>query len=259
MQIKITFSLLKPLTVPLAHQRMLQAFIYRLLIDDEAQSVLLHDNGYDGKQENFTLFCFGPLTGKNTTANEHVTFTDTVTLELRSVSDVFCSSIIEGLYSGRELHLGNSTLLPKGVVTTQFEAEQTDLNIRMVSPVSVKKKFTEDGRQRMRFLSPLDSDFARIIDKNFKLKYRTFYGAEPSGGIEIKPADFSPSNRYFTEYKPGVNIIAWNGDFVLKGKPEHLRLLYDLGIGAKNAAGFGMFQALSGASLRIIEERGEIQ
>lgn len=252
MQVKITFSLTKPLTMPLAHHRMLQAFIYSLVRHDEERGARWHDNGYDGSIEDFTLFCFGLLTGSSAVVNEHATFADAVTLEVRSISEVFCSSLINGLERTGELHLGNTTLLPERVARSTFEPDAGVLPMRMITPVTVRRKFTEDGRQRMRFLSPLDSDFARIIDKNFKLKYRAFYGAEPVGDIEIKTIDFNPVNRYFTEYKPGVNIIAWYGDYTLKGRPEHLQLLYDLGIGARNAAGFGMFNALSGGSRRIL-------
>ena len=46
-----------------------------------------------------------------------------------------------------------------------------------------------------------------------------------------------------TRYQ-GILIIAWYGTYRLSGECKYLDFLYQIGLGAKNAKGFGMLEIL---------------
>ena len=49
--------------------------------------------------------------------------------------------------------------------------------------------------------------------------------------------------KMVTRYQ-GILIIAWYGTYRLSGECKYLDFLYQIGLGAKNAKGFGMLEIL---------------
>ncbi len=62
-------------------------------------------------------------------------------------------------------------------------------------------------------------------------------------GIEVEVVDYSPKDKVIAKYK-GFYLDGWKGRYKLKGKRKYLNFLYQVGLGAKNAQGFGMFKVI---------------
>jgi CRISPR-associated endoribonuclease Cas6 len=62
----------------------------------------------------------------------------------------------------------------------------------------------------------------------------------PESNIELIPVQVTEKDKYVTRYKD-FYMSGWNGDYILRGKRKYLDFLYQVGLGGKNAQGFGMF------------------
>ena len=77
------------------------------------------------------------------------------------------------------------------------------------------------------------------MNENFRRKYCAAYGIEPDTDITV--GDIARPRKYVTQYRRGIYITAWHGEFDLRGTPEALDFLYQTGLGSRNSQGFGMF------------------
>ena len=62
-------------------------------------------------------------------------------------------------------------------------------------------------------------------------------------GIHLEAHGNKFPKKLVTRYK-GILITAWYGTYQLTGERKYLDFLYQTGLGAKNAQGFGMFEIL---------------
>lgn len=86
-----------------------------------------------------------------------------------------------------------------------------------------------------------------MIQENFEKKYKGYYGSATEEKIGFEVIKVSGRDKYVTRYGKGEGSIwinAWNGRFELHGSPEALMVLYQSGLGSKNAQAFGMIEAL---------------
>ena len=99
-----------------------------------------------------------------------------------------------------------------------------------------EKKFTA-------FMNPKESRFYEGIYSNFEKKYFFATGEKPDSRLKLELIDLQPKDKCLMHYK-GEIIEAYKGIYRLKGKPEYLSFLYNVGIGGKNSCGFGMFDVI---------------
>ena len=66
--------------------------------------------------------------------------------------------------------------------------------------------------------------------------------------MRIIPYRVRTRDRIVTNYK-GQYITAYKGQYVLAGERKYLDFMYQAGLGAKNAQGFGMFDIINAGSL----------
>lgn len=110
--------------------------------------------------------------------------------------------------------------------------------IRMLSPLVARRTSVEDGK--MSQLVPNQLDFAQAIYKNLCRKYHYFYGEDYRGTFALLALSetLKATNAKFEN----LYIKGYMGTFYLVVEPRALGLLYNLGLGEKNAQGFGMFE-----------------
>ncbi|HEL9597895.1 TPA: CRISPR-associated endoribonuclease Cas6 [Streptococcus suis] len=110
--------------------------------------------------------------------------------------------------------------------------------IDTLSPILVRR--TDPATKKVTFFKPNTVDFTLAIYNNLKRKYFHYYGKEYVGEFALSaiPETIeSVSVRYKNTYLKG-----YSGKFYLIASPQAMEILYDMGLGEKNAQGFGMFR-----------------
>lgn len=233
MQLFIGIKLDNPCVLPLGYHHIQQSAIYSLIGGE------LHDNGYRYDKRDYKLFTFGPIEGRYTIKDKHITFYDEVSFEIRCLNDEVGLEIIKNI-TGKGIRLLNNTYREVEVKVQNRKILENELLITMKSPICVYK--TEDDGRTVYF-NPDDDEFYKLVTENFVRKYSAVVEEYPSSTINIELIKYSQKDRYFTKYK-GFYIEAWKGLYKLSGNAEYLNFLYNAGLGAKNSQGFGMYEVM---------------
>ncbi|MDR3259718.1 MAG: CRISPR-associated endoribonuclease Cas6 [Fusobacteriaceae bacterium] len=224
-------------SIPLANHHMLQAMIYNIITHNGDDISFFHDTGY--KTENgrkFKLFCFSSLRGKKIIADRKIIFEDKIYLDVRSISDDFCTYFEKGLEGNSTVTLGEQELSIKTLRKVQSPVLKASVVVQMLSPITVYASTDSESY----YFSPIENDFSIAVNNNFQNKYKAYYGYAPDGNIHLSSLQVLTKDKYVTHFK-NTMITAWRGVYLLKGSPEHIQFLYYTGLGGKNSAGFGLW------------------
>ena len=230
MQLTISIDLHEPCILPIAYHHILQSAIYAQIGGE------LHDVDFKYDKRGYKLFTFGPLEGRYDINNRNIIFKGKISFEVRCFVDEIGLNIINNI-TRNGIRLGHNTYKDVAVKTQRRFIESNSITISMKSPVCV---YATDDNKHTIYFNPNEEDFYYAVEDNFFRKYAAVMDEYPEEGIAFRPVKHSPRDRYFTKYK-GFYIEAWKGIYELSGNPEYLNFLYDVGIGAKNSQGFGMF------------------
>lgn len=230
----------EPLTLPLAYHHILQSALYQALKEEGQKDSFYHSSAPAYGQRLYRLFTFGPLQGKYSIQGKQICFQDTIRLEIRS-ADLHCIQLLYHNLTGERIRLGRTYCRVTDARMDDSEVEGEDLLIRMLSPICVFQTDPETGY--VTYWAPNQEEFSRYVNDNFQRKYQAACGIAAKGDIEIYPVEVTGRDKYVTRYKNSI-ISGWKGVYQLKGKRKYLDFLYQTGLGAKNAQGFGMFEIL---------------
>ncbi len=233
MQLKISLNPRSGLCIPLSYNHHVQSAIYRKL-GEVGASDSLHDGGF-GCERKFKGFVFGELRGKYTVKDKKLTFTETISLEVRSPVPSFCDALQRAVELAPQIKLFDTWLDVTGAELTNQHINRDSAVFRAVSPV-VAYHTQADGHTV--FLSPDDPNFISYLLNNFSRKYTAVAGAEPET-VSISPV--GSFRRVVTNFK-GTWITGWKGLFSINGSSRSLEFLYDSGLGSKNSQGFGLLE-----------------
>ena len=198
------------------------------------------------------MFVFSLLKGKYEIAQKQISFRNQVSFEVRS-ADVRMIRILKDNLEHNGItylkqHYDDLQLRLADKVITQDRVRS-----RMLSPLSVYSTDVETGKTY--FYQPEDAEFSEQVNANFQRKYKAYTGIEPASGVKIKPLTVKPRDKYVTLYK-GFYLSGWFGEYELYGEAKYLDFLYQVGLGSRNAQGFGMFEVVGEGSLtRNIETK----
>jgi CRISPR-associated endoribonuclease Cas6 len=239
MQLHATFSLKQPLVLPISHHHILQSAVYGLMKNLPSFTLALHDSKLPNP------FCFSNLYGPKKIMDRRIFFHDDLSFQIRSIYPEIILSMEETMRQNGLL-LGDRRLLPQTTKLTQPLLEESEVRILMRSPITIH---TTDEVGKSKYFNPFQEDFEPRIRQNFVRKYLAATGKQPVGELHITPLQVSEQDKCITFYhrknlvRPIV-IEAWYGIYELNGIPEHLNFLYYSGLGARNGAGFGLFDVL---------------
>lgn len=239
MQFYLRFAVNR-LTVPMAHHYQVMSMLYNTMRYDEEYSTMLHDFGFQYGKRVYRMFCFGKLSGVHTINRERkeITFPKEVFLEVRTADEQLAGLWIEALRPGLQLRLCGHPMLLTDVIEKEDTITEKSCRIEMLSPILAYKTI----EKHTWYYNPLEPEFAQLVSGNFVRKYTAFTGKEPQG-IQLISEAIGIRDKVVAQFK-GIYLTAWGGQYLLKGKPEYLNFLYNTGLGAKNAGGFGMFHVL---------------
>ena len=225
------------ISLPLSYRHYIQSMFYDILRTDPDYATALHDGGDDEQNRRFKLFTFGQLEGSYRIADRRILFPQGAKLEIRSIHDKLLLLLFRSLTTGTQLRLGSSVVSVSQVTMTNTVITADTVVIRTCSPIVAY--ITQEDRHT-RFFSPEEPEFYTLVITNARRKWQTYQGADRDFELTLSPAEGSRFRKQVTTYK-STRITAWDGQFILRGTPELLNLLYHTGLGAKSSQGFGMF------------------
>lgn len=227
------------ISLPIDYHHILQAVVYDLMRNGTANASL-HDTGCLFGNRAYKLFTFGPPTGIFHRAGNKIVFDDMFSFEVR-MWDKQLMDLIRGNIADRGIRFGSEIYRNVTCSTATNRIESDDIIISMQSPICL---YTTDSlTHHTHYIRPRDPEFGPAVSHNFNRKYAAATGSEPDSEISLSVIDVRPGDKYVTRYKNFI-IEGYKGTYRLKGKPEYLSFLYDTGLGAKNAQGFGMFRVI---------------
>ncbi len=231
----------KTIFLPFNYHEHVQAMIYKMLPSEKSQ--VLHDVGFRYEKRSFKLFTFSRIQGKliKNISGEGLIFSSPITLQIASPVDWIMQELAEGILRSEKIRLGKSWLFPESIEVFQKPFIAPPLKIRMLSPMTVYSTLEKpDGKKLTHYYTPHEDDFSRLISENLRKKAEILYQKETGGTVKLTAISRRNRERII-KYK-GFVIKAWDGDYLLEGDPDLIRVSYDAGLGSKNSQGFGMWE-----------------
>lgn len=238
MQLRLTLRG-RDIRLPLAYGQAVQGFLYHAGRTADGHSAFLHDEGYRADGRSYRLFTFGPLSGAYTIVGREIRFRDTVKLEVRSADDRFLLSLFETLRPESGQRLGENPVTVLECTLENRRILESRCTVRTLAPITVYRS-TEDGHTR--YFPPEDPRFARGVVQNARRKWKSCHDSVPPE-FSFHVPEGESYRKTVTSYK-GVYITGWSGEFLMEGESAMLDFLFQTGLGAKNAQGFGMFRTI---------------
>ena len=240
MQLSVSIQLDEPLSLPINYNHIVQSIIYRALRVVPEYADFLHTDGFILDKRQYKMFQFSQLTGDYVIRDKWIIFQSYVEFEIRSVEPMFLRILGESFWNNG-ITFGDKVYRNLQMDLYDYTVEETELMIRMKSPVTVYSTDKESGKTY--YYNQLEETFYDKINETFYRKYEAYYGIPPASPIILSNGKSSCPKRLVTRYQ-GSYITAWYGIYRLCGERKYLDFLYQTGLGSKNSQGFGMFEIL---------------
>ncbi len=240
MRVLISHPVGERLTLPLGYHHIIQGIIYHSIDNSRGYSNFLHNEGYRYQERTFRMFTFSLLKGSYQIKDKTITFSDSVSFYVSS-PDTFFLRILTDELQNNGITYGDRHFEQVEVSLSDQTVETEDINIRMLSPICVYE--TDFVSKKSFFYAPEDERFSKAINDNFKRKYMAYCGVTPKSDISVMPVNVTNKDKYVTIYK-NFYINGWKGEYQLQGERKYLDFLLQVGIGSKNAQGFGLFEIM---------------
>ncbi len=243
MRIKIELVGNKEIVLPLGFNESLQWLIYSLIKDD-----WLHNVGFLSKKRSFRLFVFSEIIEKAKFDKEKrvFIFPNVISFYVASCVDWILEKLAVSSINLDTLNMNNNELSISSISVLPREKIQSNTTtIKTLSPIEVHSTLEKDDKKSTYYYSPFDGKFSELINENLKKKWEAFYKEPCPYDIDIKPAGknrkrpvrFGVRNRY-------IMINGYDGFFTVKAEPTFLKFALDVGLGSRNAQGFGMVEVV---------------
>lgn len=237
MQIKVSFSSINDIILPIHYNSIIQAFIYNNI--DEKLAEFLHNNGYMRNGRSFKLFTFSRILSRGKKENSKFNFGKKIEIIVSSPLDDFCKSIANFMLQRDDLYLGQNSIKVDQIQIFNHTVDRTEIKVETLSAiVAYSTLLRPDGSKYTCYFMPGEKDFSRIVSDNLIRKYNALNNTDLSydEGIEIIPIGDARQNLIY--YKD-IIIKGASGRFLIRGNAELLQLGMDAGFGSKNSQGFG--------------------
>lgn len=242
MQIVVKHELDKPLVLPINYNYILQSALYGAMKGSRNINDFIHDSGFEYNNRTYKMFTFSTLRGRYRIEDKQIIFYEDISFEVRSTESIILRSIKENLENNGIMYLNQHYDVQK-VNVYDYDVENEEILIRMRTPICVHETYEEEGVSKTRYFSPWDDEFNKRLNDNFAHKYESYTMTKPQSGISIEPVQVDKRDKLVTKYK-GIYISAWKGEYKIKGERKYMNFLYQVGLGEKNAQGFGMFDVI---------------
>ena len=205
MQLSVSIQLDEPLSLPINYNHIVQSIIYRALRVVPEYADFLHTDGFILDKRQYKMFQFSQLTGDYVIRDKWIIFQSYVEFEIRSVEPMFLRILGESFWNNG-ITFGDKVYRNLQMDLYDYTVEETELMIRMKSPVTVYSTDKESGKTY--YYNPLEETFYDKINETFYRKYEAYYGIPPASPINLSNGKSSCPKRLVTRYQ-GSYITAF--------------------------------------------------
>ena len=239
MRLNIKIKLDKSLTLPKNHHQILQAAIYNISRKGNPEyTKWLHDEGDHYGKRTYKMFTFSLLNGSKTEEVGMYTYKGTIKFSIASIRSDWIKEL-QRVLKKEGITFGEKTFKDVETSLEDVYTLQSEIVVKTLSPIIAHR--TDRYRKNMQFFGPYEDEFSELINDNAKRKYKVICGEEIKTDLYIVPLEGEEVEEYDTKYKQ-TPMIGWLGKYKIIGNPKVLTLLLNVGIGSKNAQGFGMIE-----------------
>lgn len=227
--------------IPLHYNYLIQSFIYAHISKNMAE--FLHTEGYIYQKRKFKLFTFSRLSGSRyRIKNGEIEFNREVILTISSPIEKFIQEFAETLARIAEVKVAKNKLYVTRIQVHFRPHFKNELLIKMLSPITIYSTLVKrDGRKKTYYYNPWEEEFNDLVGRNLIKKYCAFYNQKMVDDFLLKPVKVSKRDEKIIRYKNTI-IKGWMGIYEIKGNEDLIAFSYDVGLGAKNSQGFGMWE-----------------
>lgn len=232
------------LRLPINYQHILQGVIYSHLGDAEFAH-FLHEQGFQEGPQSFKLFTFSRLYGKHRLDLDRriIEFKAPIEWQISSIVPQFIQGVGQSLLMASSIKIGEQAISVEELQYSTPAMNGSAGRIVMRSPLTIHQTVEIDGKKRTHFYHPCDHVFPLLIEQNLKKKYRAYYKKDAEGKLVIRPVRVSQRDKVVTQFKQ-IYITGYMGEYHLEGDLELLNFALATGLGARNSAGFGLFDVV---------------
>lgn len=238
MQIKIQLKNSNDFAIPMSYNYQLMSAIYSHISRNDNLSGFIHNTGYKSGMAMFKLFCFSPLCGHYRVRGKQLVFDSNISFEVRSPSQEFIDTLRLALLERGSIRLFDRALEVKMIEYSDRRIDASTMSIKTVAPIVLKR--TEENRSTI-YYSPEDIEFDELINLNLYRKFTAAFGIEPPSTVNLVLSDCP--KKVVTRIKD-IWVTAYHASFEMWAHSAVSQFLYDVGLGARNSQGFGMFDIL---------------
>ena len=158
-------------------------------------------------------------------------------LSVRTADPTLGELLDEAFRPGLVCELAGQTIVLEEAKRESLNLTGSVFNIRTDSPLCVH---TALPNGRTRSVNPLEEDFSRLINENYRRKWSIVTGVDPEDDITLTARSVGMQDKCVTNIK-GIWVTGWSGSYRLTGTSKALEFLYHTGQGSRNSMGFGLF------------------
>lgn len=219
--------------LPYTYQRGIQAYIYSSFSYDYAQQLHEMDDGL------FTPFVFSDLMGAHESNREGILYTSTAVLFIASPYEDILHEIFEHLTESGFMDIYGNMIPILEVKPVRNQCRDGVRFYHTLSPITMYQT-QEDGYRY--YPSPVEKEFERMLKENVNRKYEQVHAEETNVYFHF----FMPQKvrKHMRQYK-NFRYVCYDLSFKIDTTAEIHSLILDMGLGSRNAAGFGMIEELS--------------
>jgi len=228
--------------VPIHHESLIHGLIYHCIRDPFYRDHL-HNQGFVYEKRQFRMFCFSRFQGRYTIVNQRMIFRSPVSFLFSAHDERLIRELTSSLFTKESILIGTKSVRLHSIQQAD-ERTSGHMRIRMITPVTAYSTFILNNKKKTFYYSPREEEFTQLVKLNAIKKYTALYGEEPtSAELHLEPVEFERLRPRVVMFKK-TYIKGWTGDFILKGDPELVQLVYDVGLSAKNSNGLGLFEVV---------------
>lgn len=234
-------------TLPLSYNHLLQACIYEQLKPILAS--WFQAEAYRHGQLSYKMFTFSRLEGvfRLEPQTKTIRFSGPVSFKLAGCHSQLLFALTEQLLKIPALCLGDNALELQGIEILKLPAYKQVMKLKTLSPITVYASLEKpDGSKHVHYYAPHEKAWNELLLANLRHKAEALGWQDDASSLKtayVKPLRLSPKDKKVVKYKHFF-LEAYMGSFEACLPQAYFELAYDLGLGGKNAQGFGMVEVV---------------
>ncbi len=229
--------------MPLHHETLLNGLVYNS-IRDSAYRDQLHNKGVTFEKRQFRMFCYSRLQGSYKIQNKQMVFTSPVSFLFSAHDEKLLLELTSSMFTRDVIMIGSKTVKLHSIQQIDQQLS-SHVRIRMITPVTAYSTFMLNNKKKTFYWSPRDEEFGHQVQENAIKKFVALYGQAPADNkLILTPKDPKQLLSRTVIFKHTF-IKGWMGDFILQGNEKLIRIVYDVGLSAKNSNGLGLFEVVT--------------